>query len=106
VAVSKTAAGFEITSDLTNVSDRAGTEVVQVYVDKDAAPVETPDRELAGFAAVSLGAGESTTVTIRIDADDFEYYDEDAGWTVADGANTVYVGRSSRDITDRFTVDI
>ncbi|MDS0223005.1 glycoside hydrolase family 3 C-terminal domain-containing protein [Haloarcula sp. S1AR25-5A] len=105
-AVSETATGFEIAVDLTNSSDRAGKEVVQVYVDKEAAPIATPDRELAGFAAVSLGAGESTTVTIQLDADDFEYYDEDAGWTVAEGTNTVSVGRSSRDITARFTLDI
>jgi len=104
--ISETAAGFELAVDITNVSDRTGKEVVQVYVDKDAAPVETPNRELAGFAAVSLAAGESTTVTVQIDAGDFEYYDEDAGWTVADGSNTVSVGRSSRDIADRFTVDI
>jgi beta-glucosidase len=106
VTVSETAAGFEVTADLTNVSDRTGTEVVQVYVDKDAAPVETPDRELAGFAAVSLGAGESATVTVQIDADDFEYYDEDTGWTVAEGTNTVYVGSSTRDITERFPLEV
>ncbi|MEY7852060.1 beta-glucosidase [Natrarchaeobius sp. A-rgal3] len=106
VAVEETDDGVEVAVDLHNASDRAGTEVVQVYVEKSAAPVPTPERELAGFESVTLEAGESTTATVSLEADDFAYYDEDDGWTVAEGTNAVAVGRSSRDLEYRTDVEV
>jgi beta-glucosidase len=84
---------------LANVGDRAGREVVQAYVDSPAAPTDRrrPPRELAGFAAVALDPGESTTVEVALDDRALGRYDESAGWTVDAGAHAVEVGRSSRD---------
>ncbi|WP_408957675.1 beta-glucosidase [Natrinema sp. 74] len=106
VTVSETTDGFEVAVDLRNVGDRTGTEVVQVYARRSAAPVACPDRELVGFETVSLEAGAETTVTISLERDDFAYYDESDGWTVAEGTNTVLVGRSSRDVRATFDVDV
>ncbi|AEH37020.1 beta-glucosidase family protein [Halopiger xanaduensis] len=109
-AVTETDAGFEVTVGVSNASDRAGTEVVQVYAAKAAAPVPTPERELVGFESVSLGAGESTAVTVSLEAEDFAYYDESEdgpdGWTVAHGTNMIAVGRSSRDLKATLEVDV
>ncbi|ELY93352.1 beta-glucosidase [Natrialba hulunbeirensis JCM 10989] len=96
--------GIDVTIDVRNVGGRTGKEVIQVYVGKPAAPVPTPERELADFAAVELDAGESETVTVSLARDDFAYYDADDGWTVATGPNTIFVGSSSRDI--RATADV
>ncbi|WP_339102799.1 glycoside hydrolase family 3 C-terminal domain-containing protein [Haloterrigena salinisoli] len=104
--LSETADGFEVAVDLRNTSERAGTEVVQVYADRSAAPVPTPERELVGFETVSLEADEETTVRVSVERDDFAYYDESDGWTVAEGTNTVLVGRSSRDVRATFDVDV
>ncbi|WP_226482843.1 beta-glucosidase family protein [Natrinema amylolyticum] len=104
--VSETDDGYEVTVDLRNVSDRIGTEVAQVYARKSAAPVDCPDRELVGFEKVTLESGEEATVTVSLDRDDFAYYDETDGWTIADGPNTVLVGRSSRDVRATFDVDV
>ncbi|OVE85856.1 beta-glucosidase family protein [Natronolimnobius baerhuensis] len=104
--VTETDDGIDVTVDLTNSSDRAGTEVVQVYANKAAAPVPTPDCELVGFDSVSLEAGEAATVTIALEREDFAYYDEDDRWTVADGTNRVFVGRSSRDILEAVDVSV
>lgn len=104
VTVTETDDGMDVTVDLRNTTDRAGKEVVQVYIGKSAALIPTPERELVGFEAVSLKSGESTTVSLPLDPEDFAYYDEDEGWTVASGTNTVFVGRSSRDI--RVTAEV
>ncbi|AEH39242.1 beta-glucosidase family protein [Halopiger xanaduensis] len=106
VTVTETDDGVEVAVDLHNASDRAGKEVVQVYAERAAAPVPTPERELAGFEPVSLEAGESTTVTVALEAEDFAYYDEDDGWTVPSGTNGVSVGRSSRDAEATIDVDV
>ncbi|WP_435095895.1 beta-glucosidase [Halarchaeum sp. P4] len=79
-----------------NTAERAGREVVQVYVrppERDDRPV----RELAGFASVPVPAGASETVAIDLDDHAFETYDEDDGWVTPPGEYTLEVGRSSRD---------
>ncbi|MCU4743764.1 beta-glucosidase [Natronoglomus mannanivorans] len=85
---------------LENVADRSGREVVQVYVRppklKDGP--ERPVRELAGFAAVDLEAGETRTVEITLADRALARYDEDDGWTVDPGEYVLEVGRSSRDV--------
>lgn len=96
---------WDVAVDLHNTSDRAGREVVQVYAEKTAAPVPTPKRELVGFESVSLNAGESITVRVSLEPDDFAYYDEDDGWRVPDGTNRVVVGRSSRDIHSEYNIE-
>ncbi|RKD98010.1 beta-glucosidase [Halopiger aswanensis] len=109
-AVTETGDGFEVTVDISNVSDRAGKEVMQVYAEKAAAPVPTPERELVGFESVTLEAGESTTVTVSLETEDFAYYDASEngsdGWTVPNGANAIAVGRSSRDLEATLEVDV
>lgn len=89
---------------VSNIGSRRGKEVVQTYVQKSAASVPTPDRELVGFDAVSLAADEEMTVTMSLDQSDFAYFDEDEGWTIATGYNTLHIGRSARDL--RTTVEV
>lgn len=92
--------GSTVVVDVENVSDRLGREVVQVYVRPPAAPegIERPVRELAGFEAVGVDAGESERVEIELDERAFARYDPEEGWTTDPGSYPVEVGRSSRDI--------
>lgn len=91
---------------VTNVSPRTGSEVVQVYVEPPVGAVTRPVRQLAGFAKVHLDAGESTVVEIRVPARALAYWDPAAcTWQVADGAHTLWVGRSSRDLTEWVSID-
>lgn len=87
---------------VTNVSDRAGDEVVQVYVEPPSGgAVARPVRQLAGFAKTRLDAGASTSLHVRVPARALAYWDPVAGiWTVADGEHTLWVGRSSRDLSE------
>ncbi|MFC6729732.1 glycoside hydrolase family 3 C-terminal domain-containing protein, partial [Natronoarchaeum mannanilyticum] len=90
--------------DVENVADRAGREVVQAYVRPPETGVERPERELAGFAAVEVEAGDSKTVEIELSEMAFARYDEDAGWTVDEGTYEIEIGRSSRDVRSRVDV--
>jgi beta-glucosidase len=89
-----------------NVADRPGREVVQAYVrPPSVAGVDRPERELAGFEAVQLDAGERQTVELALDDLAFSRYDTDSGWTVDSGTYTVEIGRSSRDVRTTVRVD-
>ncbi len=52
------------TVTVTNTGSRAGVDIVPVYVSQPVSAVVVPPRRLAGFARVSLNAGESQTVHI------------------------------------------
>jgi beta-glucosidase len=92
---------------VTNVGERAGHEVVQVYVTPPPGPVSRPVVELHGFRKVWLEVGESTELTVDLGSAAFSYWDERAGdWTIDSGAHTISVGASARDIRGRSVVDI
>ena len=97
----------EVTVTVTNTSDVAGAETVQVYVAPPKAKVARPVHELKGFAKVALEPGESKNVTIALDDRAFAYWSERFDdWHVEGGAYTVEVGVSSRDIISRLDVEI
>jgi beta-glucosidase len=85
--------------DITNVSQRAGAEVVQLYVTEKEPTVMRPEKELKGFKKVFLQAGEKQTVHIPLDRRSFAYYSVAKGdWVVNGGVYVIRVGSSSRDI--------
>lgn len=97
----------EVTVTVTNTSDVAGAETVQVYVAPPKAKVARPVHELKGFVKVALEPGESKSVTIALDDRAFAYWSERFDdWHVEGGTYTVEVGVSSRDIVSRLDVEI
>ena len=97
----------EVTVTVTNTSDVAGAETVQVYVAPPKVKVARPVHELKGFAKVALEPGESKNVTIALDDRAFAYWSERFDdWHVEGGTYTVEVGVSSRDIVSRIDVEI
>jgi beta-glucosidase len=92
---------------VTNVGEREGAEVVQVYVRPMKPPVARPDKELKAFAKVLLKPGETRTVTLTLGARAFAYYAPEAkAWRVAQGRYELLVGASSRDIRLTSGVDV
>jgi len=84
---------------VTNTGDRAGAEVVQIYVSAPQSPVRTPERELRAFRKLWLAPGQSISVTIPLDARAFSYWDvATAAFEVAGGDYVVQVGRSAHDM--------
>ncbi|MCX6469032.1 MAG: glycoside hydrolase family 3 C-terminal domain-containing protein [Corynebacteriales bacterium] len=100
--------GVDVEITVTNTGDRAGREVVQVYVTTTDSRVTRPPRELKGFATTSLlEPVVSERVSIRIDRSDLAYWDvRRDDWTVEDGDYVVAVGASSRDLRVTDTVHI
>jgi beta-glucosidase len=78
-----------------NTSNRSGSTVVQIYTGRLPGSVDTPDRQLAGWAKVNLRAGESDTVTVRLDPKSFAYWNANRDrWTTPRGTVRLYVGDS------------
>jgi beta-glucosidase len=122
--------------EVTNIGDRAGAEVVQVYVGAQSSRLARPDRELKGFAKLHLDAGEIATAVIELDARSFAYWDpvstdkdeirsrpgyrggavpsgaeshaprSGSGWYVDEAEYEIQVGRSIGDIVDEVTVEL
>ena len=88
----------EVTADVCNVGDRAGDEVVQLYVRDEEATVARPVLELRGFRRVSLAPGERRTVTFRLSAEQFAYVGADYRRVVEPGLIRLFVGSSSADL--------
>ena len=102
-----TSTGGSITAsvDVTNTGNRAGDEVVQLYLHDPVASISQPVRRLRGFQRVTLNPGETRTVTFTLDRSDFGFYDNRGTFVVEPGRIDVYAGDSSAaDLTRSFTV--
>ena len=91
--------GVEVTVPVANTGPRAGSAVVQVYLHAVEPTVHRPARELAGFAKVMLGPGETRNVVITLASRAFAFFDVVSGtWQTEGGAFEVLVGASVEDI--------
>jgi beta-glucosidase len=87
-----------ISVDVVNTGERAGDEVVQLYVRDVEASVTRPVRELRGFARVTLDPGERRTATFRLAADQLAFTGVDRRLRLEPGAFEIGVGTSSADV--------
>ncbi len=85
----------QITIPVTNIGERDGTEIVQVYVRK-VGDIEGPIKTLKGFKRVELAKGKTQQVSIDLPASSFEFYDwSQREMTVTPGEYEVMYGNSS-----------
>jgi len=81
---------------VTNTGDRAGEEVVQIYVGCVGSRVHRPPRMLKGFGRLALAPGETGTLAREIRAADLAAYDvSSGGWMVEEIDYRVLAGPSS-----------
>ncbi len=83
---------------ITNVGNRAGDEVAQLYVHDVLASAGRPLMQLEGFRRVHLAAGASADVSFRLGPDELHMLDGSLRWVVEPGQFRVMVGASARDI--------
>ena len=95
-----------ISVEVTNTGDRAGDEVVQLYVRDDEATVARPVRELRGFRRVTLVVGECRTVTFRLSAEQFAYTGADHRRVIEPGTIGIAVGTSAVDLPLTATITL
>jgi beta-glucosidase len=80
---------------LANTGTRAGTEVIQAYVQQPSSAKE-PSATLQGFTKVELAPGASQTVRLTLSARAFEHWDEHGqSWVPSPGTATIRVGTSA-----------
>lgn len=92
---------------VTNIGEKEGAEVAQVYVNDVESSVKRPVIELKGFEKVRLMPGESKEVTINLDKKSFAFYsDEENSWIVEDGKFNILIGSSSTDIRLEESINI
>jgi beta-glucosidase len=95
-----------VTFEVGNTGERAGAEVVQLYVGDEESRLPRPVRELKDFRRVWLRPGQWKTVRFVIRPRDLRYFDPDAGgWVTEPGRFRVWIGASSADLRlqGRFT---
>ena len=100
-------AGLNVALTVANAGERAGAEVVQLYVRERAPRLRRPDKELRAFAKPELEPGEQREVSFRLEPRDFASYDTRlAAWRTDSGEFDILVGASSRDIRLQETVTL
>jgi beta-glucosidase len=98
---------FSVSVTVTNTGERAGSEVVQVYVHDVASTLFRPEQELRGFAKVHLEPGASERVTVPLGRRAFAVWDvAGKGWLVESGEFEVRIAASSRDVRFREVVTV
>jgi beta-glucosidase len=92
------AEGVTVRGVVTNTGDRAGSTVVQCYVEPPAAD-DRPPRTLAGFVKVHAEPNESVSVEVVLDGRAFRTWDVQVhDWVLVPGEHTIAAGWSSRDL--------
>lgn len=89
---------IQVSVDVANTGDRAGDEVVQLYVRNGAASLTRPLKELKGFHRLHLLPGECRTITFDLAVNHLAFLDRAMRWVVEPGAVQVMVGTSSADL--------
>jgi beta-xylosidase len=92
---------LQVSCTVRNEGDRAGSEVVQLYLADPVAHVTRPVIQLAGFARVALEPGQSARMTFTLHADRTAFTGLDLRRVVEPGEIHVMVGASSDDIRGR-----
>jgi beta-glucosidase len=90
-----------------NTGQRAGDEVVQLYVQPLSPKIDRPYQELKSFGRITLRPGQAGDVTLTLDPRAFAYWDvTHHRWQTDPGSYTLAVGSSSRDIRAQVTVKV
>jgi len=87
-----------------NTGDRAGVEVVQLYLHDPVAQTPRPVQRLIGYARVALDAGAAAEVVFTVSADLASFTGRAGHRIVEPGEIVLGVGRSSADIASTASV--
>jgi beta-glucosidase len=86
----------EVTVDVKNTGNRAGDEVVQLYIHQQAGKASRPVRELKGFERVALAPGETKTIRFKLGPDELRYWNAAVRDWIQEAENfDVWVGGDS-----------
>ncbi|MFN8492237.1 MAG: glycoside hydrolase family 3 N-terminal domain-containing protein [Caldilineaceae bacterium] len=81
-----------VSASVQNTGERAGTEVVQLYVRDLVGSVTRPVKELKGFQRITLQPGETQTVRFTVPAQELGFWGPKLPYVVEPGAFKVWIG--------------
>lgn len=88
-----------VSTTIRNTGDRAGSEVVQLYISDKKSSLPRPVKELKGFKKITLAPGEEQAVSFTIDSNALSFFDPDKhAWVAEPGKFEAIIGSSSRDL--------
>jgi beta-glucosidase len=91
--------GIIVDIDVKNTGDRAGAELVQLYVRPKSARLARPVKELKAFAKLHIAAGETATARLTLAVRDLGYFDPDArSWIAEAGDYDLVIAAHAEDI--------
>ena len=91
---------INLSFEVKNTGQVASDEIAQIYLSPTADDQQIRPIQLQGFARVSLDAGQTKTVKVKLYTEQFGFYTNDGKrlWIVRPGSFIVKVGASSQDI--------
>jgi beta-glucosidase len=96
----------QVAIKVTNTGNRAGDEVVQMYIHHVVSSVVQPVIVLRGFKRVHLEPGASTTVSFEVGTDQLSILDSEMKWVVEPGPVDILLGSSSAETSSvRLTIN-
>ena len=98
---------INVSLNISNTGKYAGEEVVQLYLKDEVAQPIRPLKELKDFQKVSLKAGESKTLTFKIEKSKLSFYDDELNYITQPGDFKLMIGSASDDIRleQKFTLN-
>jgi beta-glucosidase len=96
----------EVKLTVKNTGKVKGDEVVQLYLHDQLATVVRPLRELKAFKRVTLEAGESKEVVLKLPYQSFGLWNRNMKFVVEPGPFDVYIGRNASDTQLKGTLDV
>ncbi len=98
--------GLTLSLEVRNTGERAGADVVQLYLHDPVASVVRPVRRLIAYARVELAAGEAATVTFLVPADLASFTGREGRRIVEPGRLDFELGRSAGEIVLSHTAEL
>jgi beta-glucosidase len=78
-------ASIDVSVNITNIGDRAGEEVVQLYLHDLDASVTRPVKQLAGFKRIALAAGQRAMLAFHVDLSQIAFHDDTMQFVIEPG---------------------
>ncbi|MCT4542165.1 MAG: glycoside hydrolase family 3 C-terminal domain-containing protein [Vallitalea sp.] len=90
---------YSISCNIKNTGQYDGFEVVQIYVGLNENREIQPIRQLKYFEKIFIKKGDTYNFECDLHMSNFRYFNSVMNdWTYATGTNTIFIGKSSRDI--------
>ncbi len=91
----------KVSFDISNIGNRGGATVAQIYVADKRPRVKKAAKELKAFEKIYLEAGETREVTLMLEREAFTYYDETAHcFRVDAGSYMLLLAKNAEEIVD------